>query len=209
MSKNKKLAIIGTGNLGSAIARGLKESGSYKPKNIMLTRRHLDRIAEFAEMGFKLERDNLEAVDWADLLIITVEPQQMDRLVDEIRHKIEPQRHIIISCVTGVSIAQMKSRLPENTTLVRAMPNTGVAVLESMTCLASEGNNGLALRMAEEIFQQWVKRWLLKKNRWQRPPLWAPVAWPSFYAPFARPHRAVLRLAFRRTRRFLLPRKLP
>ncbi len=165
MSKNKKLAIIGTGNLGSAIARGLKESGSYKPKNIMLTRRHLDRIAEFAEMGFKLERDNLKAVDWADLLIITVEPQQMDRLLDEIRHKIEPQRHVIISCVTGVSIAQMKSRLPEDTTVVRAMPNTGVAVLESMTCLASEGNNGTALRMAEEIFSTVGKTLVIEEEQ--------------------------------------------
>ncbi len=152
MSKHKKLAIIGAGNLGSAIARGLKESGIYQPQNIMLTRRHLERIADFEAMGFKLEKDNLTAVRWADILIITVEPQQTDRLLEQIRDEIDVQRHTIISCVTGVSIQQIKKRLQKEAVVVRAMPNTGVAVLESMTCLASEGNNGPALRMAQEIF---------------------------------------------------------
>ncbi|WP_457565868.1 NAD(P)-binding domain-containing protein, partial [Caldithrix abyssi] len=47
MSRNKTIAIIGVGNLGGAIARGLKDSGEYRPQNIILTRRHIDRIAEF------------------------------------------------------------------------------------------------------------------------------------------------------------------
>ncbi|MHB2155883.1 pyrroline-5-carboxylate reductase [Calditrichota bacterium GD2] len=152
MSRNKTIAIIGVGNLGGAIARGLKDSGEYRPQNIILTRRHIDRIAEFGEAGFKIEKDNLKAAAWADLLIITVEPQQMNRLLDELAPVVDVDRHVIISCVTGVSIRQIKSRLQKEATVVRAMPNTGVAVRESMTCLATEGMNGPALRMAEEIF---------------------------------------------------------
>ncbi len=152
MSVNKKLTILGAGNLGMSIARGLYESGRYKPKRITLTRRHIERLKEFEKLGFKIERDNTKAVSEADILIITVEPQKINELLNEIKPFVKAQQHTIISCVTGVSIAQIREQLHENIPVVRAMPNTAIAIRQSMTCVASEKGNGQALKMADEIF---------------------------------------------------------
>jgi len=165
MSKSKKLAIIGAGNLGGSIARGLKESGSYNPKKIVLTRRHIEHLAEFEKMGFKIEKDNVKAVNWADILILAVEPQKINHVLKEIGPEVDEKRHVLISCVTGVSIKQIKKGLQKEAVVVRAMPNTGVAVLESMTCLATEGNNGPALRMAQEIFSTVGKTLIIDEDQ--------------------------------------------
>ncbi len=165
MSRHKRLAILGAGNLGTSIARGLKESGSYHPQNIVLTRRHLEHLTEFEKIGFKIEKDNRRAVTWADVLIISVEPQQLNNLLEEIKPVVDEKKHTIISCVTGVSIKQIKEHLHKNAVVVRAMPNTGVAVLESMTCLASEGDHGQAILMAEEIFATVGKTLLIEEEQ--------------------------------------------
>jgi pyrroline-5-carboxylate reductase len=152
MPFNKKLAILGAGNLGTSIARGLYESGKYKPKRITLTRRHIERLEAFAKLGFKVQRDNSAAVKDADILLITVEPQKINELLEEIAPVINADRHIVISCVTGVSIAQIRKKIGKPVPVVRSMPNTAIAIRQSMTCLASEKGNGEALKMAREIF---------------------------------------------------------
>ncbi len=152
MSFNKKLAILGAGNLGTAIARGLYESGKYKPKRITLTRRHIERLEEFEKLGFKVQRDNTEAVRASDILILAVEPQKIGELLTEIASVVDAKQHVIISCVTGVSIAQIREKLGKELPIVRSMPNTAIAIRQSMTCLASEKGNGAALNIAREIF---------------------------------------------------------
>ncbi len=152
MSFNKKLAILGTGNLGSAIARGLYESGKYKPKRITLTRRHIERLEPFKKLGFQIERDNRKAVTESDILILSVEPQKINELLNEIKSVVKEDKHTVISCVTGVSIAQIREQLGNEVPIVRSMPNTAIAIRQSMTCLASENDNGDALKMAREIF---------------------------------------------------------
>jgi len=146
------MAILGAGNLGMAIAKGLYQSGEYKTEKITLTRRHIERLQEFDRLGFKIQKDNKKAVGQSDILIITVEPQQINNLLEEISPVIDPKRHVLISCVTGVSINQIRERLGKEAVIVRSMPNTAIAIRQSMTCLASEKGNGEALKMAEEIF---------------------------------------------------------
>jgi pyrroline-5-carboxylate reductase len=156
MKSNLKIAVIGAGNIGLAIARGLVDSKLYKAKNITLTRRKKSHLEKITDKAFILTTDNQEAVNNSDVVIIAVEPRQMDKALNEIKDAMAPERHIVISVVTGVSLKKMKDILGDNINIVRAMPNTSIAIRESMTCMAAENSNGNGeenpLAVAEKIF---------------------------------------------------------
>jgi pyrroline-5-carboxylate reductase len=147
-----RIAIIGAGNIGTAIARGLVQSGRFTPPEITLTRRRTFLLEGMKAEGYRVEGDNCRAVGGADGIVLAVEPGQIDGVLDEIGPALVPARHTVISVVTGASIAQMRARLGDEIDLVRAMPNTAIAVRESMTCLVSDAGDGPALEVARSIF---------------------------------------------------------
>lgn len=147
-----KLTILGTGNIGMAIADGLLDSGNFKAEDLVLTRRKVDRLDKYREMGVQVTRENREAVQASDVIIIAVEPQQMDVLLSEIAEFLDVKRHTVISVVTGVSIDQIKKATDESLSIVRAMPNTAISLRESVTTLAAYDRKGDALKVAQKIF---------------------------------------------------------
>jgi pyrroline-5-carboxylate reductase len=146
-----KLAILGTGNIGRAIATGLATE-QFKPADIILTRRKAQHLDDLAEAGFEVQADNRDAVRRSDTVILAVEPQQLNSLLEEIAADVDPGRHLLISVVSGASIDQMKQQLGKNPAIVRAMPNTAIALHDSMTCLAAEPGRDAALERAVELF---------------------------------------------------------
>lgn len=152
MSQWKKISIIGAGNLGQAIAEGITASGLYEPSSITLSRRRAEQLEPFRERGFKTVSDNLEAVAASDILLIAVEPHQLDSLLAEIREKIDPDRHLLISVIAGVETETILEKIGRAVPLVRSAPNTAVSVGKSMTCLCSADGNRDALQAAERIF---------------------------------------------------------
>ena len=81
MSSFKKIAILGGGNIGLSIAKGLQSSDLFDPKNIFITRRRTDLISELKDNGFKVTSDNKEAVINSEIIIIAVQPQQLNDLL--------------------------------------------------------------------------------------------------------------------------------
>ena len=152
MKNNISISILGTGNLGQSIANGLLHSGQYNPAKVTLTRRRVERISDLKDKGFIIQKDNRRAVRNSDVIILAVEPQQVNHLLDEIKEDVIPDKHIIISVITGVTIKQILKRLDKEVIIVRAMPNTAIAIQESMTCLSSNNSNTDALKIAREIF---------------------------------------------------------
>jgi pyrroline-5-carboxylate reductase len=149
----RTVAILGGGNIGWAIAVGLERSGAIPASHVTITRRNLEALADRAAAeGFALTRDNAAAVARSEVVVLAVTPQQLDPLLDEIAGAVEPDRHAVVSVVSGVSIRQIVSRLGESVDVVRAMPNTAVSIRESMTCLASVDGATEALATAREIF---------------------------------------------------------
>ncbi len=146
------IAIIGAGNIGIAIANGLVASGSYSPTDIALTRRKAPLLDSMREQGFVVGSDNREAVRKSAAVIIAVEPHQFDGVLDEIAPCLVAGRHVVISVVTGVPTKRMAQRAGGGVSVVRAMPNTAIAVRESMTCLASSDKDGGGLEIARKIF---------------------------------------------------------
>ena len=148
---NKQLAILGAGNIGTAIADGLLESNAFQPGQLMLTRRKTHRLDRFREKNVQVSSDNLSAVNFADILLIAVEPQQIDELLTEIASAVQAGRHTLVSVVTGVSIEQIQAKVGQDVAVVRAMPNTAISLRESITCLAST-TGGEALDIGQSIF---------------------------------------------------------
>ena len=152
MSAGAELAILGTGNIGRAIARGLASSGRLEPSRIILTRRKVQLLEDLAGEGFNTQDDNVDAVGRAKTVLVSVEPQQLDPLLDEIAPAIDPDRHLLISVVSGASIADITTRIGREVPVVRAMPNTAAALGSSMTCLSTNSARSDLLERAEAIF---------------------------------------------------------
>ncbi|HEX2534477.1 MAG TPA: pyrroline-5-carboxylate reductase [Chitinophagaceae bacterium] len=148
------IAIIGGGNLGTAIAEGLIKSGFSRPDQIILTKRNLSTLAHLQNQGVQVISDNNEAVRRAGLIIIAVKPFQIKEVLEKLAPEIEPGRHVVISVVTGIFIQDLYEVVPPGTPLFRAMPNTAIAIQESMTCIAYASASREQVKYVEELFSQ-------------------------------------------------------
>ena len=145
-----KIAIIGTGNLGSAIARGLINNNVCK--TLYLTRRLLSSLKEFEDYNnVYLTTDNSLAIRNSDVLIFAVQPAQMKTILRDVA-SIFRKNHIVISTITGFSISRIEALIGSENHIIRAMPNTAIAVGKSMTCICSNKVGRLKLNVAEAIF---------------------------------------------------------
>jgi pyrroline-5-carboxylate reductase len=145
-NQKQNIAILGGGNMGVALAKGLVKSGNYQAGQITITRRNLRSLAHLTEQGFQITDNNAAAVRLADIVVIAVLPQQLNGLLDSIQAEVAQDKHLLISVVSGVNVADITNRLQKEVQVVRAMPNTAIAIQESMTCLAS--NNATPENMA-------------------------------------------------------------
>jgi pyrroline-5-carboxylate reductase len=150
--RNLKLAIIGGGNIGQAIAKGLKESGKSIPQNITITRRQVNLLEQFQRQGFIILGDNKEAVRKSKVIFIAVRPNEVVPLLKEIKSALDPKRHIIISVATGVGINDIEKQVGSNFPIIRAMPNIAIAIKESMTCLANNKAAEKDIKLVKAIF---------------------------------------------------------
>lgn len=131
-----KITIIGGGNLGSSIARGLLKLKKFNGQNIVITEKRASRIEYLKEHGFNVYgSNNLGAIRDADIVFVAVKPQQVYEVLDEIKSGIRAENQVIISTVTGVSLSDLEKHTGK-VPLVRIMPNTAIEILESMTCLS-------------------------------------------------------------------------
>lgn len=133
---NKKIAIIGGGNLGSAIAEGLISSGFSKPEHIIITRRNIKPLLPLEQQGVLVSNSNNEAVQFADLVILAVKPYQAAEILKALDRDLKPNRHLLVSVVTGLTVQQILEVLHSKPPVARAMPNTAIAIRQSMTCLS-------------------------------------------------------------------------
>jgi pyrroline-5-carboxylate reductase len=134
MTDNIKIAILGGGNLGTSLAKGLIASGQFSYPEIIITDKRESRMAHLREMGFQVTDNNQKAVGMADILVMSVKPQQFSSLAEEIKTALRPE-HILISTITGVTNREIESFLGVHP-MVRIMPNTALEICESMTCIS-------------------------------------------------------------------------
>jgi pyrroline-5-carboxylate reductase len=160
--ENKIITILGSGNIGLSIAKGLVHAQLITPKKIILTRRNVELLKEFSLQGFSVSSDNKKAVVQSDIVIIAVQPQQLNDLLIQIKPSLKAKKHTVISVVSGATISAMQKLLGAQIKIVRAMPNTAIAIQQSMTCLSSDSPE--ALTYAEKIFDTLGKSLVIKEE---------------------------------------------
>ena len=146
-----KITILGGGNLGSAIAAGLLKSNFCAAENITVTKRNIATLASLQEKGINISTDNKEATANADVIILAIKPFQIKEILEDIKGSITPNQ-LLISVVTGISLEEIKSIVGNEISVVRAMPNTAIAIQESITCLSSDKINSHKLAYTESLF---------------------------------------------------------
>ncbi len=148
------IAIIGGGNLGTAIAEGLIHSGYCQPGQLTVTRRNLKALKGLEEKGVKITSDNKLAVKNAEVVILAVKPYNYKEILGEMKPALVSKQHILVSVVTGAWIEQLSAAVGKELPIVRAMPNTAIAIQQSMTCLAFAGATPEQVEKVQSIFDQ-------------------------------------------------------
>ncbi|MBB1254500.1 pyrroline-5-carboxylate reductase [Streptomyces alkaliterrae] len=147
----QKVAVLGTGKIGEALLSGMIRAG-WPTENLMVTARRAERAAELRERYGVEAVGNVEAAKTADTLILTVKPQDMGVLLEELAPHI-PAERLVISGAAGVPTTFFEERLAPGTPVVRVMTNTPALVDEAMSVISGGTHASEAdLRHAEEIF---------------------------------------------------------
>jgi len=137
----KRVAIIGTGNLGLTLVHGLLDDPAISSSNIYATRRNTKTLKTLAEKGVKVTSDNKEAVRNSDIILLAVKPYNVQPILSEIADLLDPKRHIVICVATGIALSELGLWAGKTLPIFRAMPNTAADVNESVTAICSVNAN--------------------------------------------------------------------
>src|ERR1044071_7276052 len=139
--KNSRIAIIGGGNLGAAIAEGLIKSKFVSPQQITVTRRNVEAIQHLKTMGVNVTSDNATAIRASEVIVVALKPYNVKEVLGGLKEHFDASKHIVISVVTGIFLKDLAAIVNPGVPIFRAMPNTAIAIQESVTCLCHQGGN--------------------------------------------------------------------
>ena len=130
------IGFIGMGNMGYALLKGIKP---VFDEDIIFHRKNVEKMMELAkDENVKFAKSNKDVVSNAKYIILAVKPQMFEEIFYEIKDVVT-QEHVIISLAPGITIAQIKEKLPK-AKIVRTMPNTPAMVNAGMTGISFEEN---------------------------------------------------------------------
>jgi pyrroline-5-carboxylate reductase len=136
---NLQIAIIGAGNMGGAIARGLSKGTLIQSKNIRVSdinQVNLDAIKAF-NPEITVSNTNRDIIKDADILILAVKPWLIEAVADEIENKIDFKKQIVVSIAAGVDFSQLAKCFNTEAIFFRVIPNTAIDVLQSVSTISS------------------------------------------------------------------------
>ncbi|MBC7792298.1 MAG: pyrroline-5-carboxylate reductase [Clostridia bacterium] len=136
----RHLALLGAGNMGEALLRGLIKAKLLPASDIVVTAPRLERRDELAKnYGVTAIADNVAAVTGADVILFGVKPQILDRVLVQVASAIA-EGTLVISVAAGVTIEAIEARLGKGPRIIRAMPNTPAIIGLGATALAMGPN---------------------------------------------------------------------
>ena len=168
-----KLTIIGSGNMGSAIVRGLIQGSVFKSEDITvidIQQAPLNALKrDYPSLNVVLE--NFDSVSEADIILLAVKPWLIHDVITDIKFKMDYSRQLLISIAGRVSIADIEhslEKIPDTDNLpaiFRVVPNTAIAVKQSMTLIASKGASSEQENLILRIFNEMGDAVLLNESK--------------------------------------------
>lgn len=155
-----KIAIIGAGNMGGAVARGLAKGSIIPTSNIYVSNPSTPKLealkSEFPEIN--TSTNNREVALAADIVVLAVKPWKVTEVVDEIKPYLDYSRQAVASMVGGLSIAQLSEWLDKGDSVLPAtyviIPNTAIATMSSMTFISSVRSTAQRDEQLLDIFKE-------------------------------------------------------
>jgi len=134
--ENRKIGLLGAGNMAGALIRGLLGSKSLKPEQLRASDLRADHLAGLEKSyGIQTHTDNAELLAWANVVVLAVKPQVIDRVLEQVSSEINSDT-LVISLAAGVPLRAIEARLPDGARVLRAMPNTAAIALAGATGIA-------------------------------------------------------------------------
>lgn len=165
MLKNKQVGILGTGNMGEALIHGLLHGHLCRPDQIFCSDVRPERLKAIREKyGVKTTSHNTEVVKQSEIIILSVKPQIMKQVVEEIAKYLDLSK-LIISIAAGVPLDAIEACARKDLKLIRVMSNICVSVREGVSAIAG-GKHALKeeLMMAKTIFDSVGKSLFIEED---------------------------------------------
>ena len=164
-----KISIIGGGNMGGAIARGLSQSSIVAPSEITVSNRGEEKLNELKSFNPSIHTttDNKEAVKEADVIILAVKPWILDSVAYDIREVLDFPRQIIVSVVAGITLERLSELFSSEDAapaIFRVIPNTAVSIRQSMTLISPYNAVPEQIDYIRSLFDSLGKSLLIEEN---------------------------------------------
>jgi pyrroline-5-carboxylate reductase len=150
-----KIAVLGAGNMGSALIGGILKGGVTEARRLIATARTAERAHEVEEKyGIRATAGgNREAAAFADVIVLAVKPTTLPKVLGEIREALRGDQ-ILLSLAASVPISLIEKLAGSEMAVFRAMPNIPVVVEEGATAIAANRRCGAEQkRIVEDIFR--------------------------------------------------------
>ncbi|XP_022608842.1 pyrroline-5-carboxylate reductase 3 isoform X2 [Seriola dumerili] len=165
MDTQLKIGFIGAGNMAFGIAKGIL-SGNVLPVNVSVSAPSSRNLGRFQELGIAVTHSNIEVVCGSDVVFVAVKPHLIPLVLNEISQHVT-DRHTVVSVAAGVTLATLEELLPENSVVIRLMPNLPCMVQEGALLFArgthAKPDDGALLRsllhrcgLVEEGPETWI-----------------------------------------------------
>jgi len=159
----QKITIIGGGNIGGAIASGLIHSKQIKPSSLTVSDRYTNVLEKFHGQGVITTDDNIEAARNADIVILAIKPYQVMTILEQIKPALNPSK-ILISIAAGIGLQVLEEAVGSSAQVFRVMPNTAIAIQESMTLISTNVQAEELRSLVLHIFDQLGKALIINED---------------------------------------------
>ena len=161
-----KIAIIGGGNMGGAIAKGLTTGSFYNPQDISVinkTQNTTDQLKKF-NSNLNVVTGIYDSLSTADIVIVAVKPWLVEEIISANKDKLKNPKQILVSVASGISLEQLAGWSAPQKTIFRVIPNTAIAQKESMTFVSSLNANNEQKNLILNIFNELGKAELIDEK---------------------------------------------
>ncbi|MFA5073382.1 MAG: pyrroline-5-carboxylate reductase [Nitrospirota bacterium] len=165
MFANKKIAFLGGGNMAEALIKGLLAANAVQTDQILVADISYDRLEYLKKTyGIVLQKNNIDAVKKADIILLSVKPQTILSVLGEIASTVEHTK-LVISIAAGIPFSKIEPLLPEGSRVVRVMPNTPALVLAGAAGIC-KGTHATAndLTLVQRIFHSVGKAVIIEEK---------------------------------------------
>lgn len=146
----QRLAVLGAGKIGGILLRSFFKQGLVAPDHAVATVRHPERARALAdELRIRVSTDNRAAAREADIILLSVKPQAVREVLEEIRPEVGPEQ-LVVSVAASVPTQFVEQHLAANVPVVRAMPNTPCAIGCGMTGIC-QGSHATAAHLETAV----------------------------------------------------------